>query len=306
MKKILIIITSLLLIFNSCEKILNIDIPEGDRHIVINGVMKPDSIINVQVSKSKSVLETENIEYLSSASLKLYIDGTFVEDLTYTENGNYLSTIKSQKDKEYKITADYGEMKTATAIGKIPDSVSILSITYTNTETTDGKEHHIKIKIDDPVGVDNYYFVALSTFYEEYDNYGNPTGEYTESSQYFQSSDPVFRNGLLSFNLSGKEGLVFTDESFDGLDYSLDITAGHTYSPVNTLKDGLGSQKYKVYLLSITKDLYYYIVSFNNNQVTTDDPFSQPVKVYTNVENGLGIFSGYNIVSDTITIEYDD
>jgi len=301
MKKISIIISAILIIFSSCETILDIDLPEGDKHIVISGIMTPDSIIKVQVSKSKSVLDTASIKYMSTAKLKLYEDDVFKQYMEYTQNGFFISTIIPQNDKEYKITADYGELKTATAKSNVPHIVNILDISKTQVTTTNGTENHIKIKIDDPAGTENYYFIAMKSLVYEYDENGNPTGKYFEYSKYLSSKDPVFRNGFMNFNLNGMDGLVFSDESFNGLDYSLDITAGYTYTPD---KEFDNSTLYKIYLLSVTKDLYYYILSFNNNQVTTNDPFSQPVKVYTNIENGLGIFTAYDFVSDTIRIEY--
>ena len=57
-----------------------------------------------------------------------------------------------------------------------------------------------------------------------------------------------------------------------------------------------------VKLLTISQDIYRYIISHNLNEQVGGDPFAQPVQVYSNVENGLGLFSGYTVYTDTLTL----
>ncbi len=54
-------------------------------------------------------------------------------------------------------------------------------------------------------------------------------------------------------------------------------------------------QNFRVYKLS--KELYQYIRSSQKQQQIGDNPFSEPVFVYTNVKNGLGIFAGYSVTT---------
>jgi hypothetical protein len=54
---------------------------------------------------------------------------------------------------------------------------------------------------------------------------------------------------------------------------------------------GDGLIGYEVYVLKTDEHYYRYYKSLSN--YSGDDPFSEPVLIYTNVENGLGIFCSY-------------
>ena len=45
---------------------------------------------------------------------------------------------------------------------------------------------------------------------------------------------------------------------------------------------------------------YDHLVSYDRYLFTGDDPFAQPVQVYSNVTNGFGIFAGMRSTYETI------
>jgi len=48
-------------------------------------------------------------------------------------------------------------------------------------------------------------------------------------------------------------------------------------------------------VLSTVSETYYkYYKSFQKHQETGDNPFSESVIVYNNIQKGLGVFAGYN------------
>lgn len=51
----------------------------------------------------------------------------------------------------------------------------------------------------------------------------------------------------------------------------------------------------KVYFYNINKSLYNYHQSLKTYDDVNNIPFAQPVQVYSNIENGFGVFSGANI-----------
>ena len=51
----------------------------------------------------------------------------------------------------------------------------------------------------------------------------------------------------------------------------------------------------RIYLHNISKSYYYYRTSLELYQNTSGNPFAQPVQVYSNIENGFGIFAGSQI-----------
>lgn len=67
---------------SSCDKELDIDLSNMKSKIVMNGIIYPDSLVEIQVSKSRSYFDEDSASaQLRNASLKLFVNGTFKEDL---------------------------------------------------------------------------------------------------------------------------------------------------------------------------------------------------------------------------------
>ena len=93
MKKVIIISFTIVLILSACEKKLDIDIPEGQKHIVVNGILNDENLIQVNISKSQNILDNENIQFLTDAEPRLYMNDEFVENLINTDSGLYTSSV---------------------------------------------------------------------------------------------------------------------------------------------------------------------------------------------------------------------
>ncbi|MCD6555944.1 MAG: DUF4249 family protein, partial [Bacteroidales bacterium] len=129
---------------------------------------------------------------------------------------------------------------------------------------------------------------------------------YEEYSYYFDTTDPVLNKNNNEFIIDGINGRVFSDELFNGNAYTLKFIADfYNYKSDEYVKE-INDEQYPVIivlkLLKVTEAVYNYIFSFNLNEQTRFDPFAQPVQVYSNVENGLGLFSGYTMTTDTIVL----
>ena len=314
MKKIIILSVAIILIITACEKKLDIDIPEGEKHIVVNGLITPDSLLAVSVSKSQNILEDDDISFLTDAAVKLFGNDIFVENLLHVNSGVYISTLIPEIGVNYKINVDYNNLKSVVADMILKNPVEIVSVDttvevhtndYGGGDTYQEYEIHYKIKIEDDGNTNDYYFLALSLIQPlyEYDEYGLPTFVgYEETNEYFNTNDPAFRDNN-EFTLDGMFGSVFTDELFNGTQYTLNISTGHFFDGYYRKLDG---EEYiiKVKLLTVTEDIYRYIISYNLNQKTKYDPFAQPVQIYSNIENGLGLFSGYTMDVDSLVLNF--
>ncbi len=314
MKKFIVLSISLILAFSACEKKLDIDIPEGEKHIVVNGLITPDSLLTVSVSKSQNILEDDDISFLTDAVVKLFGNDIFVENLLHVNSGVYISTLIPEIGVNYKINVDYNNLKSVVADMILKNPVEIVSVDttvevhtndYGGGDTYKEYEIHYKIKIEDDGNTNDYYFLALSLIQPlyEYDEYGLLTFVgYEETNEYFNTNDPVFRDNN-EFTLDGMFGSVFTDELFNGTQYTVNISTGYSFGNYTGKLDG---EEYliKVKLLTVTEDIYRYITSYNLNQKTKYDPFAQPVQIYSNIENGLGLFSGYTMDVDSLVLNF--
>jgi hypothetical protein len=50
-----------------------------------------------------------------------------------------------------------------------------------------------------------------------------------------------------------------------------------------------------VSLYSLSREMYRYQISYLNQIINKQNPFAQPVQVYSNIHNGVGIFAGYQM-----------
>ncbi|NQY66446.1 MAG: DUF4249 family protein [Flavobacteriales bacterium] len=68
----------------------------------------------------------------------------------------------------------------------------------------------------------------------------------------------------------------------------------------------LGNMLVRVNLYNISRELFFYNRSFELYNESYGNPFAQPVQVYSNIENGFGIFAGRNKSYKEISVEYPD
>lgn len=292
---LIIILFSIALI--SCEKIIDINIDEKDKKIVVNSIISTDSIVKVNLSKSLNILDNKNAIFLNNAIVNLYENNVFIQKLTYTENGNYLANnFYPVVNKTYKIEVKSEGLHDVSAQNIIPNKVNINSIDtlYKNNEKFSGIE--FTINFTDPANQENYYLLQTKALVpSDWDYYGNPTN-FTQQSLAFQSDDNIVETNL-SYGEGGVggEGIVFSDNLINGQTYPLKINIGfwNFYSDTN---------KVYIYLSSISKEFYMYLKSYNANIENRNNPFAEPVQVFENVNDGYGIFAGYSSFVDSMLV----
>lgn len=79
-------------------------------------------------------------------------------------------------------------------------------------------------------------------------------------------------------------GLILKDHYFDGQSYEVQITD----SDFNSLYHDVQERYFSMYRIS--ESAYLYFKSAEKNREASYDPFSEPVRVYSNVESGYGIW----------------
>ena len=106
-------------------------------------------------------------------------------------------------------------------------------------------------------------------------------------------NDEVFQDGGSPWKDQG----LFNDLLFNGQTKSLEISI-----PNNEWSWGeagyIWSYRYiglRFYLYNISQDYYYYRRSLELYNQTSGNPFAQPVQVFSNIQNGFGIFAGAQV-----------
>jgi len=216
-------------------------------------------------------------------------------DTTYTVN-----------HVEYDVIYDeimYGEMMYDETIQG--DTIAINKSGYLN----------FRIQIKDPSLQPNYYRLILKNI-QVYKHNGN---EFRRSSFFVPINLEGFEdvNGSVLGMITGEEQMsiqqLFTDEMFNGKEFTLKfktdymkqiiLPAYNDYFPGGLLPDPETTIEgyYTVNLQSISKEMYLYLKSKEEAESTMNGLFTEPVQVYNNIKNGVGILGSYT--NNEVTFE---
>ena len=315
---ILLVLIPVIGIF-SCREPIDIDVPDTQKKIVLNGLINPDSTVKVNLSKSISILDNDkDINFINNASVKIYENDAFKETLQYDTNGYYLGTIYPEIGKTYKITAEYPPLNNISAETLILNPPSISDInsepqfqssvqTWYDSDTGESfdttiytlEKMNVNLKIQDPPDETNFYFLTFSANIEQVE-YLPPdfepvfTGKKMTYLDY-NASNLNWENYFYSKNI---QGYVFSDNLFNGITFSLNTTV-YVYSEDTPDKVYVG-------LHAITEEFYQYVISYSKYLDIEGNPLAEPVNIMSNIHNGFGFFSGYSSKTDSIPIVIPD
>ncbi len=272
----------LCLLITSCEKVIEFDIPEAEPVLVLNGYVGMNELVEINVSTSLSYLEGGSPQTFSElSSIELYKDGVFLEDLELIEPdfGRYASTNPISSTGLYEVRASAADYESVMAVTQVPEVLENIQVETLNI-FSDGQAEY-ELSFDEPPSEGDYYHMLVVT----------PESDFQPAFAIeFSSNSEVFISSGFDFDLEGENFIfeegIFTDELVNGTNVKIRFKA----------QSGLPKE---VQLVKCSEDYYFYhrsIIAYNNSE----GPFSVPVQVYTNVENGLGAVAGYNFSSVAI------
>jgi len=316
---VMLILTGML----SCESVLFIELEESDKLIVVNGAISPDSLVKVQVSRTRHILDNADLTVLDKATVSLFHDDALIENLEYIGNGFYAtSEFKPLIGADYSIRVEHQGLPTVKSNCVIPEPVRIISIdTMSVKDESSGFGYYdyynegylqFDLTINDPADQRNYYLLILSadlsgtnwrdTTVRIIDSlyYGGQWNYFPRDSVYMISDVvrfkdiPPFSTEDIVLEARTHLGALFSDQLFDGRSYSF-----RGQIPLYFLGSA-DSALVSFRLHSISESYYKYMKSRQKYYETRDNYLAVPVIVYNNIESGTGFFGGYS--SDVMTI----
>jgi hypothetical protein len=268
----------------SCELIVDVNVPKRPAKITLNGEFTEDSTFTVYLRKSRYILDSDDYEAIWNALVIVKEDGVNIDTLLHRSFDQYTSSngSKPKPGKSYEIIASAPGMETVNAQSSLPQP-SVLKDAILEWKTNQGQQSNFNYTIDvtfeDAAETEDYYEILLFMEYS-YVNENQDT-----ISQYYPvhifTDNPAFSHENLN-------GVMFDDKLINGKETTLQIKGG----------DMWGEQsKFLLVLRSLTKDLYRYELTSGIQENLGGDPFAQPVHVHNNINNGFGIFAGYQETS---------
>ncbi|HBL33986.1 MAG TPA: hypothetical protein DDZ96_09270 [Porphyromonadaceae bacterium] len=321
----------------SCEKDIEFKGEITDPFLVMNGFLSSDSAVSVHLSQSRFVLNgyySDTLAAVENATVSLYVNEVLKEKLAHVSQGIYRGSYLPRPLDRIRVEAEaagFDAILAETLIPKGPDVTTVDSvITITESEKftpyyayggEEGMEYEttswnakLQLKLSDRGGEENYYFIKVkkNTCYQDGTRYSWPVNiDYEELLKNNPSGNADFLEELIFDGDSGWGDNVFNDLFIDGKSLLFDFEFSGAIE-MRKYKDGKPvkeeetdeevTEEYQVIIAEVSKDFYRYVVSANKADNADGNILVEPVQIYNNVENGIGILAGYR--SHTVSLRY--
>jgi Domain of unknown function (DUF4249) len=288
-KLAIFLIISQLALFSCNSLVKEIDpsvLPQTDSKLVVACFISPqDTVLAAKVTETKVLIgSTGGIrDDIKDATIKLS-DGTKTINLVYNVGDAYYRALPSElpiiSGKTYTIAVSTPDGRKVSATTTVPLSAGIKEIKLDSAKVTDDRgtntEYSVKLIWQDKAGIANFYR-GIGVF--EVNNKSN--------------------SGVITINSPIVDFRTIDDKGTDG--ELISLTGVYQARPQGGGGPGGGNQnqasislrKISVALLQTDPSYYYYHASLRK-QRDNNNPFAEPILLYTNVVGGFGCFGAYN------------
>lgn len=294
----------------SCESEISNESGDYKKYVVVNSIISTDSSWVVDLHYSSSIFDRSDFKPVEDAIVHISVlrdDENSQEEiqefiLDYDENGRYIRDNEPQEGRNYKMTIEVdGEEICAETY--VPE---VLTAEIREREPGDTQ---ITIDIADDNSRENYYAYELietaqETILEEDYSVGEDIDPGEGSGENVSNPIPTLNKnkGLISAvpTLTDNAGSIVVTLGDDSGASTTDpnLTAGT--DPGIDVNPSVGIYTLKVWAISL--DYYNYLLSVQENNLPNSE--KPHYNYYSNVNNGGGIFAGYNLkVFENVQIE---
>ncbi|WP_417589915.1 DUF4249 domain-containing protein [Owenweeksia hongkongensis] len=263
-----------LVLFSSCETTIEYDLPQEPNKITIDSKLVEGDTPVVHVFTSTYTLSRDNPGKPKNAEVSLIENGIEVSKLTVQSNlygeTYYSSDYQILPNELYRVQVSLPEYETAFGEGLTKEAVPVSSTIF------DTSSNDLEFTFQDPPTSGDYYLITVKSLTDSYpisystnDVVINFFDEYTFDDPFSSGGEKIGQNGYM------------TDELFNGKTKTVRMTVRDIDIPHNQTPR-------LIELWHISEDLY-------NHERTkavawqSENPFSEPAQIYSNITNGYGI-----------------
>lgn len=276
-----------LLLFSSCEQVIEIDLPEHTPQLVVNSTFSPDSVVYVALSASKHLQDTAYLHTVDNGTVLVYEDGVLWDSLAFVpSNGfdlpHYLSSRYPVAGRTYRVQASAPGFTTVQGDDCIPMPVPILGLSVRDSVpgNNPGQPYReLSLTFEDPAGEGDRYVIGV--YFQDSVETDPGQYEYLNFPIQSESADP---NLEYDYNSST---FTLADNTFDGRQTTIKIRA--------TRAEISGGGKIYVVLGTVSDHYFRYQRTLAKYLETAFNPFAEPVIVHSNMTPKMGIFAGYSM-----------
>ncbi|WP_106830307.1 DUF4249 domain-containing protein [Parabacteroides pacaensis] len=309
-------IGSLVMMFylGSCTSEIEVHFDKIPEKIVLNAILHPDSLITAHVSHSIQVGEDISTSYLNDAVVEVSINGIPQGRMERAEdNGFYrLPGMFPKAGDRIRMDVSSPEYEAASSEVVFPGKVDILSVdTTSNVHLSDWltRDIRLQVRFKDPPAEKNYYLLAIIP--ETIEIEGGKESSYSSYVSVNLKEEIIFENNRQTpegwdYSESSNRG-IFRDEQISGQEYTLKVTVERCSYSTETERGSI-TNKLKIRLYSVSDSFYRYQLSYMRKE-DADNNFGnsglkEPVQLYSNIENGYGLFTGIQMSEYEIVLPF--
>lgn len=285
--KRLIAILFLPLIF-SCEKTIKYEIPELPPSFSVDGRIMTGDSVKVFVGRTEYSLSSDNPQIISDATVRLIENGQNEIELEWVRlssgSGYYQTSYLPKANNTYRIEVENNELGLASGEAKALSPIEITGYRI------DSSNFDIDISFRDPADTADFYaievFVRTQSFdYPAFLGTADPSVEF-----FYEFQDDLFGDGK-------KYGYTafLSDELFDGRIKTIEFTEAGAF-----INPGSFPESIVLEVTRISEDYYKHERSKGNQYTTGDNPFAEPVPIYSNIDNGFGVVAAGAVTQKVI------
>jgi len=276
----------------ACRDLVQDEFPPFDPVPVLNAIVAQGEPVSVQVSMAQKI-DSFPIVPIPNAEVKLFTNGVFSGQLMYDqESGAYRSDTLARAGSVYRCEVEVPGHPLLVATDSLPTPLPVLGISHVSYA---GKDEEgtvfpmVKVTFSNNPSV-RCYFEAKIRY------------KWGDEAKIHTIIDPVILNEGLPLALFSNE--IISDSSYTlVLNYtsggSSSSNGGIYYTNMYPFVIELRTVSYSYY--RYWKQYYLYQQARYSDMLLSNQ---SAFPLYSNVENGYGIFAGYStFVSDTITPE---
>lgn len=264
----------ILVLITGCQLVVDFDIPVDKPKLVLNAIVNPDSTWKVSVSQSRHILDRFPSADVPNANVILMDENeNLLGYLQQEKPGEYGSDSKPQVNTKYKLKVEVPGYETLFAQTTIPQPIPVTAIKIDTVLKDWYSEVTAELTFTDPPEK-NYYQVYWAA--EVSVQSGTSTGVKTDTITYLF---PLY----LPKTEFEESSAVFNDTKFNNTTTKIKVQLN--YLAFGTII------KHRIILFNLNEDYYNYELTRRLQERTSGDPFAQPVQVFTNITNGIGIFT---------------
>lgn len=302
------------LVFYSCEKTIEIDIPDAPSQIVVDGYIESEGFPVVVLTRTTPYFEETGANelyenFVHDAVVSIEVDGTvypltevctdqipdsllalFMEltgiviepgsGINYCLYTDLSFSLVGEAGKSYTLNAE-AEGNILSAKTSIPNIVSLDSVWFQVEGNLDSLGY-AWATLSDPDTVGNAYRWSARRI----NHY--PDGSIKDPvfiPPFNSATDDQFFNGL-TFEFSSTRGMLpYSDKTDDNNEEAFFFKTGDTIA---------------VKGMSIDIATFQFLRSYYTDLANQGSPFASPASLKTNVTGGIGIWAGYGVYNDTI------